>query len=53
MPSVTDRLVVNQDELSQILERHVDAEKITGKEIQPAARKQSFTQEGMKDDDCK
>jgi hypothetical protein len=42
-----------QDELQQVLDSHSDAEERLGAEIHPAARKQSFTPEGIADDDCK
>ena len=42
-----------QDELQHALDSHSDAEKRLGAEIHPAARKQSFTPEGIADDDCK
>ncbi|KAG0644981.1 Carnitine monooxygenase alpha subunit [Hyphodiscus hymeniophilus] len=43
----------NQVKLSEVLSQHTKAEKAAKKEIHPAARKQSFTNEGMADDDCK
>lgn len=42
-----------QEEVKQILDSHRDAEKALGAEIHPAARKQSFTPEGIADDDRK
>ena len=50
--SIADYQAVRQVELSGILERHIAAEKIAGKEIHPASRKQNFSQEGMADDEC-
>jgi hypothetical protein len=42
-----------QDEIKQLLDSHNDAEKTLGADIHPAARKQSFTPEGIADDDRK
>jgi hypothetical protein len=41
-----------QDELMAILKEHMAAERVLGAEIHPAARKQSFTEDGLADDDC-
>jgi hypothetical protein len=51
--SVTDFQTDQQDELSDLLKQHKDAETKIGAEIHPAARKQSFTPEGLEDDDRK
>jgi hypothetical protein len=39
--------------LNEVVEQHVNAERRLGVEIHPAARKQSFSQEGREDDDRK
>ncbi|KAL3417216.1 cytochrome P450 oxidoreductase [Phlyctema vagabunda] len=39
-----------QDEFSRLLKAHLKTERQLGAEIQPAARKQSFTQDGRADD---
>jgi hypothetical protein len=51
--SFANYLAVEQEELNEILARHIEQEKQAGREIHPAARKQSFTEEGTEDDDCK
>lgn len=50
---VDDDFAIDQDELHDILAQHLEQERHAGREIHPAARKQSFTREGMADDDCK
>jgi hypothetical protein len=43
--------IAHQTKLGEILRYHKAAEGKLGAEIHPAARKQSFTQEGREDDD--
>jgi hypothetical protein len=45
--------IAQDDKLVEIMQRHKDAEKILEAEIYPAARKQSFTEEGRDDDERK
>lgn len=41
------------DAVQRLCAEHSEAEKIIGHEIYPAARHQTFTQDGKDDDDCK
>lgn len=45
--------IAQDDELVETVQQHRDAEKRLGAEIYPAARKQSFTEEGRDDDERK
>ena len=45
--------VPKQGEINKLLREHLDLEKELGAVIHPAARDQSFSQEGKADDDCK
>lgn len=51
--SSLEPIVAEQDKIDAFLKSHMEAERLAGSQIHPAARLQSFTSEGKADDDCK
>lgn len=45
--------IIKQDEIDTLLTEHMEAERLIGCQIHPAARTEVFTSEGKADDDCK
>jgi hypothetical protein len=42
-----------QEKIHALLSAHLRLERVKGREINPAARQQSFSKTGQEDDDCK
>lgn len=51
--SSLEPILAKQDEIDALVKLHMEAERIAGSHIHPAARLQNFTSDGKVDDDCK
>ncbi|CZR63581.1 uncharacterized protein PAC_13478 [Phialocephala subalpina] len=49
--SSLEPILAKQDEIDAFVKEHVEAERLAGSQIEPAARLQNFTSEGKADDD--
>ena len=53
LPTATVTATAKHDEINELLQEHLAAEKLAGGDIHPAARTKNFTQVGREDDECK